>query len=104
MRAALVFCLLGLAGCAGSPGPVVTAHESGGSRADGIVTMTSTRFLYNPVQPNDAVTARSADKRCRAWGHDGAAYFAGDQEACEIYDFYGRCARSAVTRFYSCSD
>lgn len=100
--ATLSLCLTLLAGCA-TTGPVVTAHESGGSRADGIVTMTSTRFLYNPVEPDDRTTALAADKRCHAWGHGGPAHFAGDQRACEIYDFHGRCARSAVTRFYSCS-
>lgn len=93
-----------LAGCATHPGPVTTPRESGGNRADGIVTMSSTRFIYNPVQPDWKTAATAADTRCHAWGRGGPAYFAGDQEACEIYDLHGRCARSRVTQFYSCSD
>ncbi len=91
-----------LAGCA-TTGPVVTPRISGGNEADGIVTLSSTRFLYNPVEPDWKEAAVTADKRCHGWGHDGPAYFAGDQEACEIYDFHGRCARAVVTRFYDCS-
>lgn len=97
----LLFALL--AGCA-STGPVTTPVESGGNRADGIVTLSTTRFLYNPVEPDWREAAARADARCRSWGHSGPAYFAGDQQACEIYDFHGRCARAKVTRFYDCSE
>ncbi len=97
----LLFCLLGA--CA-TQAPTLKPHESGGSKADGIVTLSSTRLIYNPVEPDWHSSVKLADNRCHSWGHRGPAYFAGDQIACEVYDFHGRCARSTVTRFYSCSE
>lgn len=101
MRAAIIACLTLLAGCA-QPGPVVTPRVSGGNPADGIVTLASTRTLFNPVEPDWRAALSTADRQCRADGNASPARFAGDQEACELYDRRGRCLRATVTRFYSC--
>lgn len=51
MRIALIACLILLSACA-RPGPVVAPQVSGGNPADGIVTLSSTRMLYDPVRPD----------------------------------------------------
>jgi hypothetical protein len=103
MRFALVIALSLLSACASQPDGVRPDY-AGGSRADGIVTMASTGTLYNPVSPDWREAADTASRRCRSWGYrDGPATFAGWQEACRIYDRHGRCFRTVVTRFYSCS-
>ncbi|PZQ47000.1 MAG: hypothetical protein DI556_18605 [Rhodovulum sulfidophilum] len=101
MRAALIACLALVAGCA-APGPVVTPRVSGGNPTDGIVTLASTRTYFNPVRPDWGAALATADARCVADGRDPPARFAGDQEACELYDRAGRCLRATVTRFYQC--
>ena len=101
MRAAIIACLILLAGCA-RPGPVVTPRVSGGNPADGIVTLASTRTLFNPVRPDWGAAVATADGRCAEDGRPGPARYAGDHEACELYDLAGRCLRATVTRFYTC--
>jgi len=104
MRTALLLLLVSLlAACAGTEPAGVKPRPAGESRDDGIVTMSSVGTLYNPVSPDWRDAQAAADRRCRAWGHDGAGSFAGWQEACRIYDFHGRCASSKVTRFYPCA-
>jgi hypothetical protein len=101
MRAAIIACLALLAGCAQS-GPVVTPRVSGGNPADGIVTLATTRTLFNPVNPDWRAAYTTADAQCVEDGGAAPARFAGDQEACELYDRGGRCLRATVTRFYTC--
>lgn len=103
MRVAIIACLTLLAGCAQS-GPVVTPRVSGGNPADGIVTLASTRTLFNPVRPDWGAALATADAQCRDDGRAAPALFAGDQEACELYDRAGRCLRATVTRFYTCGE
>jgi hypothetical protein len=99
----MVVALLVVAGCAGPPPAGVRPGFAGGSRHDGIVTMASTGTLYNPVSPDWREAASEAGRRCRGWGYDGTDSYAGWQEACRLYDLHGRCVRTVVTRFYSCS-
>jgi len=101
MRFAVLLLLL-LAACA-APRQGVRPVASGDSKADGIVSMGSTGTIWNPVDPDWQVAQATADKRCRAWGYDGADSYAGWQEACRVYDFHGRCVQSKVTRFYPCN-
>lgn len=103
MRLAILVSLMLFAGCAART-PVVTPHLSGAGPADGIVTLASTRTLFNPVRPDWGAAFVTADGACHAQGRDGPARFAGDQQACEIYDRAGRCVRTTVTRFYSCGE
>lgn len=101
MRASLaVACLVALAACAG-PQPVFHPTERGSSRADGIVAMTATATLYQPVRPDWATADAAADARCRSWGHDGQK-LAGWRETCRMWDRWGRCLTTRVTRYYDC--
>ena len=102
MRPALLL-LLGLAACAGTP-PGVRPVPAGGSRADGIVTMASTSTIYNPVTPDWRSAEARAARQCRSWGQPRAARFSGWQEACRVYDIYGRCTGTTTTRFYRCDE
>ncbi|TPE53508.1 YecR family lipoprotein [Amaricoccus solimangrovi] len=103
MRASTVACLTLLAGCA-APAPVVTPRVSGGNPADGIVTLASTRTLFDPVEPDWRAALATADNQCRADGRAPPARFAGEQTSCELYDRGGRCLRATRTRFYSCGE
>jgi hypothetical protein len=103
MRHAALLLLPLLAACAGPQYAGVRPLPAGESRNDGIVTMSSVGTLYNPVTPDWREAQATADRRCRAWGYDGAGSFSGWQESCRVYDFHGRCASAKVTRFYPCS-
>ena len=101
MRAGLLAatCLVGLAACTGQP--VVQPTERGSSRADGIVAMTSLSTPYQPVGADWSAADADATRRCRSWGHDSQR-LAGWREACRVWDRYGTCAVTRVTRFYDC--
>lgn len=102
MRTTLVLtCLLILAACAQAP--VVQPSIAGGSRADGIVAMTSTTSIYQPVQPDLLAAHDKAAKRCRGWGYRGRTVLAGTREFCRYYDSWGRCTQTKVTRHYDCT-
>ena len=103
MRVLLFACLgLMLAACAAQP-PGVKPVPAGESRRDGIVTMSSSGTIYNPVSADWRVAQDTADRRCRGWGYEGADSYAGSQDTCRAWDRYGRCFANRVTRFYSCS-
>jgi len=101
MRPALILaCLAGLAAC-GAP-KVVQPSISGGSRADGIVALSSTTSIYQPVQPDLVAALAAASRRCRSWGYRGSTALAGTREVCGYYDSWGRCTQTRVTRHYDC--
>lgn len=102
MRCVLSLCLALLAACGSTP-PGVRPVEAGHSRTDGIVTMASTGTIYNPVRPDWRDAEASASRQCRGWGYRDAASFSGWQQACRVYDVYGRCTGTTVTRFYTCA-
>ena len=96
MRAALLLCLGLLAAC-GASGQGAK-HGQGG-----VVAMASDGTIWNPVGPDWRVAQAAAERRCRARGYDGAESFAGWREACRGYDLHGRCVKTRVTRYYSCT-
>ncbi len=102
MRLALAL-LLVLAACAAPRPEGVRPVAAGESRADGIVTMSSAGTIWNPVDADWRVAQAAADRRCRTWGYAGAESYAGWQETCRAWDRHGRCIKTRVTRFYSCS-
>ncbi len=102
MRWIIIATAMATLGACGSSPPGVSPSESGGSRADGIVTMTSTRTIYNAVGPDWEEAEAGAEKRCRTWGFEGAGAFSGWQDTCLGYDRHGRCLETATTQFYAC--
>ena len=103
-RAALLAGLgLLLAACA-STRPASEPIAAGESRKDGIVTMASNGTLYNPVAADWRPAQAAADRRCRRWGHDGSTRSPAGRRPAGYYDIHGRCAKTTVTRFYSCAD
>lgn len=103
MRLALLLLVaVAASACSGQRVAGVAPIPAGESKSDGIVTMASTGTIWNPVSPDWRDAQAAADKRCRAWGYDGAQSYAGSQEACRVYDLYGRCVQTKVTRFYPC--
>jgi len=102
MRWIIITTLLATLSACGGGTSGVQPSESGGSRADGIVTMTSTRTIYNAVAADWSQADADAAKRCQAWGYERARSFSGWQDTCSGYDRHGRCLQTVTTRFYSC--
>ena len=102
MRSALLLLLLAVAACSARP-EGVRPVAAGESRADGIVTMASSGTIWNPVDPDWRMAQAAADKRCRAWGYEGAESYAGWQDACRAYDLSRPLRAQQVTRFYPCA-
>jgi hypothetical protein len=101
-RVVLLGILVALGACARPGGTVVTPSESGGNRADGIVAQSAITLLYQPTLPDWSVAAAGAEKRCKAWGHDGHPDFSGWRDWCQGWDAYGRCISTRTTRYYQC--
>ncbi len=80
---------------------VVTPTEYGSSRADGIVAMTSIATLYQPSPPDWQEADTKATRRCQSWGHADQR-LTGWREACRVWDRWGRCTTTRVTRYYDC--
>ena len=97
-----LLCLV-LAACAGQPSRGIAPQLSGGNRADGYVSLSSTTSIYNPVGPDWRVAEAAATRRCRGWGREPPS-FSGWREFCRRYDRHGRCTTTKVTRFYACPD
>jgi hypothetical protein len=95
-------CALVLAACS-SGAPSVSPVENGGNQADGIVALSSTRNIFQPVAPDWRDAEAGASKRCRNWGYRGTQEFTGSQETCSGYDRHGRCVQAVTTRFYECA-
>ncbi len=100
-RAFLLSAALMLSACAQDT-RVVQPVQDGGNRADGIVTMSSTTSIYQPVVPDLLKAAGEAGSQCAAWGLGDRATFAGSKEFCPVYDGWGRCSQTIVTRYYAC--
>lgn len=100
-RAILIVSTFALAACAQDMRVVQPVQDSG-NRADGIVTMSSTTSIYQPVLPDLLKTAQEAGQQCAAWGFEGGTTFAGSKEFCPVYDGWGRCSQTIVTRYYAC--
>lgn len=96
-----IFALLTLTACA-QDNRVVQPSLGIGNRADGIVAMSSITSIYQPVTPDLLLAAEQAGSQCRSWGFGGRPVFAGSKEFCPVYDGWGRCSQTIVTRYYSC--
>ncbi|WP_371742192.1 YecR family lipoprotein [Pseudoruegeria sp. HB172150] len=87
-----------MAGCEAQKTPVPT----GGSRSDALVEMSfDVSALEIPVVDWETA-AKSATKRCNAWGYRHADPFEGTKTQCQSTDIYGGCNYATVTRVYQC--
>lgn len=92
-----------LAGCGGPGDKIVAPDQSGGNRADGIVSMSSKVTVFHPFRPDWSEAMIGADRRCRAWGYRAPSNLAGEREQCLAWDRHGRCTEMRLTRYYQCS-
>ena len=77
MKSLLIVLLL-LQGCAVTKQLVPT----GGSRADGTVTLAFEYGIFEAPQPDAQQGLSTARQRCAAWGYDDATPFGGAQQQC----------------------
>ena len=76
---------------------------TGGSRADGTVTLSYDYGMFEKPQVDMAQGELAAQQRCAAWGYTGAEPFGGSLNRCEAADAYGNCTRTLVTMTYQCT-
>lgn len=95
----LAFASLVLSSCATNITPVAT----GGSKADGTVTVSYAYGMFEKPVINWPAAERSAKARCNAWGYNSAEAFEGTQENCLAYNGYGNCVRNQVNLVYQCT-
>lgn len=97
----LTFALFFVSACSGGD-RVIKPDLSGGSKADGVVSMSSTVSLFHPFEPDWNVAHEGAAKRCRSWGYKSQPTFTGTREFCQAWDKHGRCMETQLTRYYEC--
>lgn len=95
----LIVMALGLvAGCSAQKEWVAT----GGSRADGTVTMAYEYGLFQRPQVDDAQGTQAAGASCANWGYTMAQPFGGVIRTCEAHDGYGNCTQFLVEKKFQC--
>jgi hypothetical protein len=93
-------CLISLAsGCTVQKQLVPT----GGSRADGTVSLSYEFGMFERPQVDGTQGVVAAQQRCAAWGYSGAEPFGGSLNRCQAADGYGNCVRTLVTVTYQCT-
>ena len=79
-----------------------TPFDTGGGRADGMITITATPNLFNPSVDWDAFEGTVLE-RCSAWGYTGLQAFGGVTQQCVAISLFG-CNRYQFSRNYQCTD
>jgi len=74
---------------------------TGGSRADGTVTMSFEYGAFENPKIDPQQGAVAAAERCRAWGYTDAQPFGGQTRQCQQPSQYG-CMRWFVSMTYQC--
>jgi hypothetical protein len=98
-----LFMLVSLAVTSGCT-TIIVPEATGGSRADGIVTMTREGVrMFQTAQIDWEQTQRDAAARCAVWGYHDAQPFAGEKRHCEAYNGYGNCVEATYSRDYQCT-
>lgn len=100
MKSMLTFiALIGLSACATN----ITPQATGGSKADGIVTLSyDVGQMQKPIV-NWESAELEAERRCKAWGYKKAEAFGGSTRSCVQYGgFGGGCAVNQYTHSYQC--
>jgi len=86
-----------LAGCA-TP---IAMESTGGSRADGSITMSYEYGMFQRPEVDHEAAARTAGARCQAWGYDRAEPFGAGEQTCLARNEYG-CLRWRVDTKFQC--
>lgn len=89
---------IALSGCAVQKDLVPT----GGSRSGGTVELSYEFGMFEQPQVDLQQGARSAAKRCQAWGYSDAEPFGGQKNQCQQFNGYGNCIHTLVTIQYQC--
>lgn len=77
-----LFCISLLCGC----GFTTSLYTSGGSRADGTITMTVTYGALRVPKINWEAARKKAIERCRLWGYSGGYFFETGNRECVDYN------------------
>lgn len=85
-----------LAGCAAPKTWVAT----GGSRADGVVTLAYDVGLFESAVVDEQQAISEATSRCAVWGYTGAVAFGGTLSTCLNSD----CTASRISKDYQCTN
>jgi YecR-like lipoprotein len=95
---ALVMATLCLCSCGVTKEYVAT----GGSRADGTVTLSYEYGMLQSPREDEEQGVTLAISTCAGWGYSGSQPFGGESQQCEAINGYGNCLRWLVTRRYQC--
>lgn len=79
----------------------VTPMPTSGSKADGTVTLSYERGLFDSIVVDNDGAEVQAKERCKAWGYSDAEKFSGWQNQCVQYGSYG-CMREIIHINYQC--
>lgn len=77
-------------------------EATGGSRADGTVSLSFEYGMFERPEVNWDQAQVTATARCKAWGYVDAERFGGGIRHCQQTDMYGACVRTLVTVNYQC--
>lgn len=86
-------------GCATHKDWLVT----GGSRADGVVSLSYEHNEFQRPELNQAEADRMATQKCMAWGYKGAEAFGSQRNDCLSRRGFGNCGSRRVTVEYQCT-
>lgn len=75
---------------------------TGGSRADGTITMAYEYGWLQTPHADDAQGALAAGQECENWGYKSAQAFPGATDSCEARDGYGNCMKHLVQKKFQC--
>ncbi|EBG4311455.1 hypothetical protein DNG45_00900 [Salmonella enterica] len=87
-----------LSGCT----TVTDLSASGGSRADGTVTMSAEYGEFDIVKLNKTNALDAATKRCQSWGYKSAEPFDTGFRRCTVSSGLGGCSRYIYSIQYQC--
>ncbi|WP_083303965.1 YecR family lipoprotein [Neisseria sp. HMSC068C04] len=94
------FVLLGVTACVS---PVnITPQPTGGSKADGIVTLSYEYTMFQQPVIDEAKATQTALQRCQSWGYSSAEKFSGARRQCLQFDPTLGCVHHSVSINYQC--